>query len=228
VRAVTANGLSLALAVDTRTGCEQLQRWTVLVALPDSARDVAAGGHAARWQDWVQWANVAQLMQWSDEPHGRHALITATSEADDLSFDLLWLVNLDREDDPASDVAATDSTAASPADGEADETPRAADGEVSQGDVIISEDMNEELDLIEDEGVRELVKSLLTRGAPDFEAGYELDGVPIEAAWPDAKAGVLGADQADVSAAGWELRTSEQWSYAELLNRVLLDRAAGR
>ena len=213
VRSDTPNWLSLALALDTRPGREQLQRWTVLAALPDSARDVAAEGHAARWQDWVQWANVAQLMTGS----GRHALITATSEAEDLSFDLLWLVNLDQEDEPASSVAAVDGAAAP--DGR-DEALLASAGEVSQGDVTISEEMNDELELVEDDNVRELTGRMLMRGAPDFEAGYELGGEPVEAAWPDAKVGVLGADQAGVCAAGWDLRTPEQWPHDELLARV--------
>ena len=34
VRADTPNGLSLALALDTRPGPQELQRWTVLAALP--------------------------------------------------------------------------------------------------------------------------------------------------------------------------------------------------
>ena len=213
VRSDTPNGLSLALALDTRPGRGQLQRWTMLAALPDSARNVAAEGHAARWQDWVQWANVAQLMTGS----GRHALITATSEAEDLSFDLLWLANLDQEDDPASSVAAIDGAAAP--DGP-EEALLSAAGELSQGDVTISEEMNEELELVEDEDVRELTRRMLMRGAPDFEAGYELGGEPVEAAWPDAKVGVLGADQAGVCAAGWDLRTPEQWPHDELLARV--------
>jgi hypothetical protein len=212
-RADTPNGLSLALAVDTRPGREQLQRWTVLAALPDSARDVSAEGHAARWQDWAQWANVAQLMS----GHGRHALITATSEAEDLSFDLLWLVNLVQEDDPGSSVVAADGAAAP---GGTEEALLTAAGEVSQGDVTISEEMNEELELVEDDNVRELTRRMLMRGAPDFEAGYELEGEPVEAAWPDRRVGVLGADQADVSAAGWDLRTPERWPHDELLARV--------
>ncbi len=212
-RADTPNGLSLALALDTRPGREQLQRWTVLAALPDSARDVSAEGHAARWQDWVQWANVAQLMGGP----GRHALITATSEAEDLSFDLLWLVNLDQEDDAASSVAAIDGAAAP--DGE-EEALLASAGEVSQGDVTISEEMNEELELVEDDNVRELTRRMLMRGAPDFEAGYELGGEPVEAAWPDRSVGVLGADQADVRADGWDLRPVSGWTDDALLDAV--------
>ncbi len=149
--------------------------------------------------------------------HGRHALITATSEADDLSFDLLWLVNLDQEHDPASSVAAIDGAAAPNGTEEALLT---AVGEVSQGDVTISEEMNEELELVEDEGVRELTRRRLMRGAADFEAGYELGGEPVEAAWPERRIGVLGAAQADVSADGWDLRPASGWTDDALLDAV--------
>jgi hypothetical protein len=88
VWADTPNGLGLALALDVRPGRQQAQRWTVLAALRDSNRDVTDEAHPARWHDWMQWANVLQLMR----GHGRHCLITATSEADDLSFDACgWL-----------------------------------------------------------------------------------------------------------------------------------------
>ena len=95
----------------------------------------------------------------------------------------------------------------------------AADG-VSQGDVTISEEMNEELELVEDEDVRELTRRMLMRGAPDFEAGYELGGEPVEAAWPDRRIGVLGADQAGVSADGWDLRPASGWTDDALLDAV--------
>ena len=60
----------------------------------------------------------------------------------------------------------------------------------------------------------------LVRRGQGREGGGRQVGEPVEAAWPDAKVGVLGADQAGVCAAGWDLRTPEQWPHDELLARV--------
>ena len=215
VWADTTNGLGLALALDVRPGRQQAQRWTVLAALRDSNRDVTDEAHPARWHDWMQWANVLQLMR----GHGRHCLITATSEADDLSFDDLWLVAVDVDEQADGE---TTEGAAAPA-GVADQ-PGGARGEsvdaVSQAAVKISGDMNDELDLVEDDQVRELARLVLTEGAPEFVAGHELDGEPVEAAWPAAKVGVLGADQGAVTAAGWDLRPAEGWTTETLLDAL--------
>ncbi|MFZ1434740.1 MAG: hypothetical protein WAR61_15560, partial [Candidatus Microthrix parvicella] len=61
---------------------------------------------------------------------------------------------------------------------------------------------------------------VLIEGAAEFVAGHELDGEPVEAAWPAAKVGVLGADQAGVTAAGWDLRPAEGWTTETLLDAL--------
>ena len=214
VWADTANGLGLALALDVRPGRQQAQRWTVLAALRDSTRDVTDEDHPARWHDWMQWANVLQLMQ----GHGRHCLITATSEADDLSFDALWLVAVDV--DEQADGETTDGAVARSGPADAAGGPGASADEVSQDAAKISDDMIDELDLVEDDQVRELARLVLIEGAAEFVAGHELDGEPVEAAWPAAKVGVLGADQAGVTAAGWDLRPAEGWTTETLLDAL--------
>ena len=44
----------------------------------------------------------------------------------------------------------------------------------------------------------------------------------VEAAWPDRRIGVLGADQAGVSADGWDLRPASGWTDDELFDACLL------
>ncbi|MGB4102588.1 MAG: hypothetical protein WBK25_00710, partial [Candidatus Microthrix parvicella] len=88
------------------------------------------------------------------------------------------------------------------------------DGAAAPG---ISDEMVEELDLLEDDGVKDLVEAALALGAPDFVAGEELGGIPVEAAWSAAKMGVLGADGEDPGTAGWDLRPADGWTPESLL-----------
>ena len=135
--------------------------------------------------------------------------MSATSDADDLMLDDHWLVALAHpaDDEPMADevgsplppVAPTESGAAAP---------------------DISSDMVEELDLLEDEAVRDLVEAALALGAPDFVAGEELCGIPVEAAWSAAKVGVLGTDGEDPGTAGWDLRPADGWTPESLIAAV--------
>jgi hypothetical protein len=201
----TTNGLGMTVLMDTRPGRQADERWTVVSALPDADRDLVDANHRGRWRDWAQWANVLQFISGP----GRHGIVSATSDADDLPLEDHWLVALahpsddepmaEEADDVSPSVALTESGAAAPG---------------------ISDDMVEELDLLEDEAVKVLVEKALALGAPEFVAGEELAGIPVEAAWSDAKVGVLGADGEDPGTAGWDLRPADGWTPESLLAAV--------
>lgn len=161
------------------------EQWTVLAATDDSNEAVVSPDHRARWQEYLQWTNVLQFLR----DVGREPLIVATSMGDD-AVDGAWL--LDMVGVGTSDEVAAPDVAA-----------------------VVSADMAEELDLVEDDQVRALVRAVLEVGALDFVAGFELpDGIPMEAAWPDQQVGVVMIDSE--GHAGWQLRTADDWPIADL------------
>ena len=135
-----------------------------------------------------------------------HAFAYPTSDADDLPLEDHWLVALAHPtvDEPMSDDFDAALAPVAQAEGGA-----AAPG--------ISDEMIEELDLLEDEAVKDLVEAALALGAPDFVVGEELGGIPVEAAWSYAKVGVLGSDGEDPETAGWDLRPADGWTPESLL-----------
>lgn len=169
--------------------------WTVLIAIDDSTEAVGALYHRARWQEYLQWSNVLQFLR----SPGREALIGAASMGPE-AVEGAWIL----------DVLGAYRAATSPSGTHA-------------APVAVSPDMEEELDLLEDDEVRTLVRAALESGAPDFVAGYELDGTPVEAAWPDRLVGVLATtvDQTSVGSVDrWDLRTATGWTSAVLLEAL--------
>jgi hypothetical protein len=137
---------------------------------------------------WHDWLQWANVLQFLDS-HGRQALIGTTSMRDELLVDLLVLDLVD----------------------EAEEAATAATAEVElDGEVL------EELDLLTDEAVLKLVRTVLERGAGKFVAGFELpEGELVEAAWPAAQVGVLMPGE-ELAAAGWDLRPVDRWNADDL------------
>jgi len=182
------------------------EAWTVFSVLADSAEDLAAGpadkSHIQRWREWLQWANVIQFLGARHEQ--RAAWIAGVSDPDMAEIDDLWIM-------PAAAVSGAP-TAQAPA---------------AETTVEITDDMIEELDLVLDRAARALAKTALHRGAPPFIAGYELDGTPIEVAWPEQRIGVLasgdGASTAD-DTTGWRLETADRWTTDQLLEALKGDR----
>lgn len=165
------------------------EQWTVLSAIDDRPAAVTAAGHRSRWQDYLQWTNVLQFLRGI----GREPVIGAASMGED-AIDGMWLLDL-----------------FSPG--------RTATASAAQSAVALTEAMEEELDLIEEDVVRELVRAVLESGAPEFVAGFEgPDGVPIEAAWPDRRVGITveAIDGID----GWDLRSATGWSVADLIEAL--------
>ncbi len=166
------------------------ERWTVISSIPDSPTAIGSNEHPGRWHDWLQWANLLQFLRGS----GREAVIAANS-TDPAVLDIVWLM----------------AKASPPPDQAEPEPATPAVAVITE----LNQDQEDELDLLEP-AVEELVRSALFAGAPDFIAGHELDGDPIEAAWPDRKVGVLREDQ-DMTAAGWTLRSVDQWTVESLV-----------
>lgn len=201
-RAVTADDLPISLLLDLRHGTPEDERWTVIAALDDAlAGDETI--HHKRWQDWLHWANVLQFVGGPT----RDVVISATSEATDFPIDDLYLVDSVHLAQPATPAApATEPTAAIDVSSE----PVA----VASG---LSPEMEEELDLLEDDAVRDLVRMVLERGAPPFVAGYERGGEPLEAAWPDLEVAVLRTGSVEASDGGWDARPVTDWSPEDLM-----------
>ena len=195
--AATVRGLSIGMLL--RLDDPSAERWTVITSLPDDDASVAdVEHHRSRWQDWLQWANVLQFM----EGPGRDVLITTTS-SDHSSDAESWIVG-----------------AAEAAGGMAQSV--VAEASVAVVSVDVSDEMEEELDLLEDEEVAAVVRRLLTRGVPEFVAGIELDGVALEAGWADAKIAIVPNDWDGETPTGWEFErpsTLNEDTLAEALRR---------
>ncbi len=185
-RSVTPGELPLVLLLDASD--LNAEAWTVLAVLDDSPEVLDTEAHRARWADWLPWSN---LLQFLGGPADRTAgVIAASSAADDLSWDDLWIRHRTR-------AGAVLATTAEPAVREL--TPTELD----------------ELDLIVGDDIRDLVAGALRSGAPMPVIGEEHDGVPIEASWPDHRVAVVVPGTPGPE--GWDARPAEDWTIVELL-----------
>jgi ATP-dependent helicase YprA (DUF1998 family) len=201
----TSERLPITLFLDTRGHAADQERWTVVATLDDDLTGdgrldgrldsrVDESEHRRRWNEWLHWSNIFQLAAGPTT----EILITATSEADTY---------------PVEDLLLASSAAAA-----------AAEREGADFEAEITEAMAEELDLLIDEAVIGVVRCALRLGAPDFEAGPEYGGTPLEAAWVDRKVAVLASEQIGFNSDGWAARPPEEWSVEELVN-VLKERS---
>ena len=166
----------------------------MISSIPSRAVDVEAAQHRDRWADWMQWANVLQFLR----GYGRNAVIAATTQADTIDLDHLWLLDGGRP-------------APAPVPGVAPSAEQELRG--------LSSEQEEELELIDDDAVRLLAQSALERGAPDLIAGFEVDGHPVEVMWPDQRVGIA-LDGDDRSIDGYDVRPASEWTLDELLTRL--------
>ena len=171
------------------------ERWTVVAAVPDDDDAYEDPDHRDRWRSWLSWSNLLQFLGPIDSE--RTAWVGGTSEAGSPDQDDLWILTR----------AGVSSTTAAP-------TPIGDAREVS-----ISSQMEEELELIDDDEVKGLVRGALERGAPGFVAGFEIDGQPIEAAWVNEKVAVIpSGDNTEIP--GWDIRSVDQWTVDELSRSI--------
>ena len=192
------NGLRITALLDDLARTED-EDWTVFSMLPDSAADVATEQHPERWHDWHQWSNLIQFLG----PIGsdRCAVIAATSQAGAFLLDPL---RISRHMSSVPIVL---------------EGKDAEDPVLESANVSVSEEMMDELDLLEEDNVRELVLAVLARGAADFTSGLEDDeGSPIEAAWPDKGVGV-SADGV-THKTSLDVRPASEWPIEDLIDAL--------
>ena len=83
--------------------------------------------------------------------------------------------------------------------------------------VTLPDAAEDELSLL-DPDLEPLVRSVMALGAQDFVAGHEVDGQPLEAAWPDRRVAVLLDGQAAPD--GWQARSVTEWTTDTLLHAL--------
>ena len=194
-RYVGPDGFALSLFAHIES--PERAAWTAIAALPDDPASVAEPAHRARWAEWLAWSNLLQFLGLPHEPTA--AVICGASQADDGDY-------------PVLDLRARAATADTFEPDAAGPGQPAAAG-VSWPSVDISNDDIEELDLI-CESVRPVVEAVLRSGGTGVVAGCEIDGVPIEAAWPDRRVGISTGDHE--APAGWDVRPVSGWDLDEL------------
>ncbi|MBS1837096.1 MAG: DUF1998 domain-containing protein, partial [Actinobacteria bacterium] len=136
---------------------------------------------------WADWLAWSNLLQFLGGPEDpRAGISSAISLHDSSDWDDLWLRRTAEPSEP-------DPTA------------------------VLSPEQEEELELIGvgATAVAELVRAVLERGAPPFVAGYELDGIPLEAAWPERRVAVLISGAAGPER--WDARAASEWTVEELV-----------
>lgn len=193
-RALTPEQLPLGLFLDAAD--PDAERWTALVVLADAPEVVSSGAHRGRWSDWLPWTNLVQFL--GPPESERAGIVAGASQCGALDWDDLWLRHR-----------------AAPSSGPADTGAPQGAAETRSPSSAISGEQLEELDLVIDQGGAALVRTVLQRGAPAFVAGHEVDGVPLEAAWPECNVAVLGAGAAPVP--GWDARPAVDWTSDDLL-----------
>ena len=196
-RALTPGQLQLGLFLDASD--VNAERWTALAVLDDSIEGVAAPEHRARWSDWLPWSNLLQFLGAPESE--RAAVITGASQHESLEWDDLWLRH--RTTTPT--------------------TATAGEGSGSTGAAIqLSKEQLEELSFFIDATAAELARAALERGAPMFSGGFEVDGVPVEAAWPDRLVAIVA--HGAPFPPGWNARHASDWSLDDLLAALEVDR----
>jgi hypothetical protein len=195
-RAVTPGQLPLAVFLD---GADpNAERWTVLAVLDDSSEVLGSDAHRTRWADWLPWANLLQFLGLPESE--RAGVMAASSQSNDLAWDDLWLRHL------AADLPATPRPAPEPSGSSGNET------------VELTSEQLEELDLVVDPAIAQLVRAALGRGAPMFVAGHEVNGEPLEAAWPQQHVAIVM--DGDPVPAGWNTRPPQDWTLEDLLGAL--------
>jgi ATP-dependent helicase YprA (DUF1998 family) len=189
-RALTPGQLPLALFLDAADA--NAERWTALAVLDDSPETVTTAEHRARWAEWLPWANLLQFLGGPDSE--RTGVIAGASQRAALEWGDLWLRHR----------AAT-----------AAGVPAAQPASAATHVVELTAEQEEELELVLDSAAAAMARRVLERGAPTPVAGHEVDGVPLEVAWPDHKAAVLSSDGEAVT--GWDARPAGEWTLDELL-----------
>jgi hypothetical protein len=171
------------------------ESWTVLAVLDDSTGVLDTEAHRARWADWLPWSNLLQFLGGPEER--TVGVVAASSTADDLSWDDLWIRRRTK-------------LGGAPAPAPAGSVVR----ELTQAEV-------DDLHLVVGDDVRDLVGGAVRAGAPMPLIGEEHDGVPIEASWPEPRVAVVAPGAPGPE--GWDARPPEDWTIDALLVALEVD-----
>lgn len=199
-RALTPEQLPIGLFLD---GADpNAEQWTALVVLDDAPEVVSTSEHRGRWSDWLPWANLVQFL--GPPESERAGIVAGASQRNALDWDDTRLRHR------AANTASVSSPVGEPSD-------------VSVSSAVeLTEDQMEELSLFVDGAAAELARHALESGAPMFVGGYEVNGLPLEAAWPDRKVAILSSDAAAVPS--WDARPAAEWTLDELLDALEVGR----
>jgi len=169
-----------------------LEEWTVFSILDDDESVLASEDHRKRWRDWLQWSNVLQFLRTGASAY----VVGGVSQHSELMADLDNLPLLGGLVGPTTE----EPVSSAPPTG-----------------VVLEADVIEELDFI-DPDIASLVQRVLEMGAPPFVGGHEVDGVPLEAAWPSHRVAVLLDGQA--APTDWTAHDLQGWDESALLQAL--------
>ncbi|MER5848707.1 hypothetical protein ABT126_17020 [Streptomyces sp. NPDC002012] len=237
-----ASGCCLVLAADGR---RTPPVWTGLAVLDDGVAALEEGPvHKRRWRAWLWWGNVLQFLE-----HGGGDSAQLTSGMiDGFVPEVLtvtggegWLtstrvpVHRTAEEPSAVGVATVPAVPAATGDAAAAPEPAEQPGGTGPGRDPRWGQVIELLDPDEPK-LTTLARTLASAAVPVPQDGYELDshGWQAELAWPDVRIGVVRAsrptgDEPDYeaddqkhafTAAGWTVRTADEWDSADLIARL--------
>ncbi len=192
-------GLPLVGLLDMASHPPEDERWTVIARIPDSNDAVDDPGHAARWKDYLQWANLLQFLT----SMGRDAVITSAAQAQTLDVHDLQICPV------PTGAAAREVRALG-----AELTPAQRD------ELDLLED--EGAKAMVEEALQRGADDFIAGYEPEGELGA---GWILEAAWPEEKVAVLAmtagppdaALNAWLEANGWVARPAEVWTIDELV-----------
>lgn len=224
--------------------------WTGLTVLDDGVAALEEGlAHKRRWRAWLWWGNVLQFLEHGggDSAQLTSSMIDGfRPEVLTVTGGEGWLTSMrvpvDRaEQEPSAvGVSAVPAVPAVPAvigDETTAREPEVAEqpGGTGPGRDPRWDQVIELLDPEEPE-LTALAHALASAAVPVPRDGYELDGQgwQAELAWPDVRIGVVRAPRATgdepdyeaedqkhaFAAAGWTVRTADEWDSTELIARL--------
>ncbi len=140
---------------------------------------------------WHDWLQWSNLLQFLTGT-GRDVFISTTSQGGDTSIEETWLIgSLDQPVGPEGDTAPT-----------------------------LSAEIEEELELLDDDLVRSVVREAVRAGAPPFVAGDEIAGIPLEASWPAHLVAIVSEGFEHDAPEGWTILSVEQVTVHDLLHEL--------
>lgn len=192
-------GLSLVGLLDVASRPPEDERWTVIARIPDDSAAVTEPEHAARWKDYLQWANLLQFLT----SLGREAVITSAAQARTLDVHDLQICPV--------------TTGATP-------PPTSREISAPQAQELDLLEDSSTLTLVE-AALRRGAGDFVAGFEPEADLGA---GWMVEAAWPAARVAILSAsgDLPDqgllewLEGNGWDARSADSWTVDDLIDSL--------